>query len=91
MRVDPLAYVGWMVALVVLILIAVGVVALVRKSLRDDAQADDVTTFSMGDIRKLRDEGRLTQAEFDAMKQAVIDRTKSSLAAGEGARGRRKS
>ena len=91
MRVDPLAYVGWMVALVVLILIAVGVVALVRKSLRDDVQADDATTFSMSDIRKLRDEGRLTQAEFDAMKQAVIDRTKSSLAAGEGVRGRRKS
>ncbi len=91
MRVDPLAYVGWMVALVVLILIAVGVVAQLRKWLRDDEQAEDPTTFSLSDLRKLRDEGRLTAAEFDAMKQVVIDRTKSSLTAGEGARGRRKS
>jgi hypothetical protein len=91
MHVDPLAYVGWMVALVVLILLAVGIVALLRKSLRDDGQEDDPTSFSLSDLRKLRDKGQLTQAEFDAMKQAVIDRTKSSLVAGEGTRGRRKS
>jgi len=52
-------------------------VSILRKKLRaDDSVARD---FSLGDLRRLRAEGKITQDELDRAKMALVGRAQSEL------------
>ncbi len=61
-------------AIVLLIVFAIvgGVVILVmRKKLKSDTPTS--TTFTLGELRKLRDEGKINEREYERARQSILD------------------
>lgn len=67
-----------LVVLVCAVVLVVGV-SILRRKLRDD-DGGEVRDFSLGDLRRLKAEGKLTQEELDRAKGALVGRVQSKLA-----------
>jgi hypothetical protein len=64
-------------ALVLAVLVAAMIVAALlvrRRVLGQDDTTVDRGTFSMAELRQLRDEGKMTEAEYERAKQALVAR-----------------
>ncbi len=49
------------------------VIMMIRRNLR--SKSSTTSTFTLGDLRKLRDEGKISQEEYEKAKQLIIDRS----------------
>jgi len=69
----------WLLLLLGLIIVLMIVFVSLRRLLRDDgAPQAGVTAFSLGDLRQLLKEGKLTQEEHDRLKQQIVDAAKEA-------------
>lgn len=74
--VDILVGLGWLVAAVMLIIVAA--VFLRKWLLRDDVTSQG-TQFTLADLRQMRDQGLLSQEEFDRTKMFLVSRGRAML------------
>ena len=58
---------GWMGGLVLVLMLAVAGLAYLRRRIR--AAPPEATGLALGDLRRLRDEGRLSEAEYDRLRR----------------------
>lgn len=65
------------VVLIVAVVFVFGI-ALLRRKLKDD-DGTGVPDFSLGDLRRLREEGKLTDEELNKAKGALVGRAKATL------------
>ena len=62
------------------IALLIGGVAILRKRLRSNEDDEHTGTLSMGGLRELVRQGKMTQAEFDQAKAAVVEATQKQIA-----------
>tara|TARA_X000000368_G_scaffold315174_1_gene252686 strand:+ start:43 stop:273 length:231 start_codon:yes stop_codon:yes gene_type:complete len=47
------------------------VIMMIRRNLR--SKSSTTSTFTLGDLRKFRDEGKISQEEYEKARQLIID------------------
>jgi len=62
----------WMAGLVLVLILATATLAWFRGHLRRSRSASR-TNFSLDDLRRMRDRGDLTAAEYERLRAAIID------------------
>lgn len=68
----PVDAVGWLLVIFVLIIILFMAVTFLRKRLRAVDEAVDQPAFTLGDLRQLVKQGKLTQAEYDRLRDKMV-------------------
>ena len=68
----------WLVALVILILIGGAVIGIIRKWMRGSDDAEQIG-FSLGDLRTLHREGKLSKEELKQAEAKIISRVQSGI------------
>lgn len=63
----------WLIIILLLIVVLMVAFVFVRRYFRDDASdLSSTTPFTLGDLRQLLREGKLTQEEYDRLRQQII-------------------
>lgn len=63
----------WLIIILVMIVVLMVAFVFVRKYFRDDASDLSTTVpFTLGDLRQLLREGKLTQEEYERLRQQII-------------------
>ncbi len=70
------AFAWLLVILVLLVLLFIGF-SFIRKYFKSDAVDTPAEAFTLADVRDLFKQGKITQAEFDQLKQHVIAMTQA--------------
>ena len=65
--------------LLVLAAILIGALAIVRRKVRADAGGSGPRDFSLGDLRALHREGKLTTEEFERAKEKLVGSVRATL------------
>ena len=73
----------WLVVLICIGIALAGVAILLRKWLgfgsQDPAQPTDGNGFSLAELRRLYDQGQLSDAEFENAKKLIIARSRAAM------------
>ncbi|MAB28310.1 MAG: hypothetical protein CMJ53_03380 [Planctomycetaceae bacterium] len=68
----------WLVALVILILVGGAVIGIIRKWMRGSDDSEQIG-FSLGDLRTLHREGKLSAEELKQAESKIISRIQSGI------------
>lgn len=71
---------GWMLVVVAVVLAGYVIVTVVRRWAHRD---EKVVTFTFQDLRDMRAAGSISEAEFNAMRSALLRQIETESAAGE--------
>ena len=73
----------WFVALLVIVIAGAIVVVWIRRRLRAADESPAALGLTLEELRRQRDEGRLTVAEYESLKEVVIRETQGAGGASE--------
>ena len=73
---DAGSIVGWSILLVILLVLMFGGIGFLRKWMAKDEEPTSRLGFTLGDLRRLHQEGSMTDEEFEKAKAQMIAATK---------------
>lgn len=72
---------GWSLLLVILLMVMFFGMAMLRKWIKkDDGEEASKAGFTLGDLRRMRDEGQMTEEEFERARTQMIAATQRAAA-----------
>ena len=82
---DTSSLITWIGALIGVIILATAVLLFIRSRVNTHIQNQDQTGTMMDEFRRMRDDGRLSPAEYEAARARLKDRLAASIAKPEAA------
>ena len=75
---DPTRFIGPAIGVIVGVIVLIGSIQLIRKRLK---QADEVSPvgFTLGDLRRLVKEGKMSPEEFERAKTNILEANKRAI------------
>ena len=74
--------IGWGVLLVVVAVVAIILAMWVRRRMLGEpsAREESIGGFTLGDLRRMRDEGKLTRKEYEESRRRIVEGAQRALA-----------